>query len=476
MTDTYNILVADDEPNMRMFLTEALSTQGYSITTVENGEEAVDKVKSSEFACVLLDMRMPKMDGIRALEEISRLRPDIPVIMMTAYGSREVALDAMRIGAYDYFNKPFDLNEMRVVVKRALEKRKLEDEISQLKDKLREKHHFKEVIGQSTEMQDVFTLVTKVMNSDITVIIYGESGTGKEVIASLIQHNSNRKDGPFIKVNCAAIPENLLESELFGYEKGAFTGAVGRKIGKFEQASGGTIFLDEIGDMTLAMQAKILRVLEEREIERVGGNQTIKVDIRIIAATNKDLSVAVREKLFREDLYFRLNVMPVFMPALRNRKGDIMPLVEHFIEKSNKKYNRSVRGISQSVYSAFLTYQWPGNVRELENTIERAVLLSTGDVVSNDCLPPNILRPADSDTEMPSEGSLLEIVDSIAAVAERQIIINALDHTDWSRKKTAENLKISRKSLHNKMKKYGLFDMKKDGSLPPEDDFDEDEE
>ncbi|HOO57244.1 MAG TPA: sigma-54 dependent transcriptional regulator, partial [bacterium] len=426
---------------------------------------AVDVVGKENFDCILLDVRMPKMDGVQTLDKLLKINSDIPIIMMTAFGSREIAMDAIRKGAYDYFTKPFDINEMRVVVKRALEKQKLEDEIRKLRTKLDQRYDFDGIVGQSRELMEVFELVTKVMKSDVTVMIYGESGTGKELIANLIHHRGPRNAQPMVKLNCAAIPDTLLESELFGYEKGAFTGAVQRKIGKFEQADRGTIFLDEIGDMSLVTQAKLLRALESHKIERLGGNEVIDVDIRVITATNQDLQKAVREGRFREDLFFRLNVLPIYMPPLRARKGDIPLLTDFFIEKSSEKLGKQVRGVSRPVMRKLLAYGWPGNVRELENIIQRAVLLSSGDLITEDCLPTNLSELSNSHNEdegVAFEGSLQEIVDNIAASAEKQLIMDALEKTEWSRTKTADLLKICRKSLHNKMKKYGLFEMDKD--------------
>jgi len=461
------ILVVDDEKNMRFFLREALKSQGYTVLMAENGENALEMIKDNNgFDCVLLDIRMPRKDGLQTLDEILAMQLDIPVIMMTAYGSKEVAMEAIRMGAYDYFTKPFDINEMRVVVKRALEKQQLEGEIRRLRTELDEHSDVEGIVGNSKEMKQVYSLIHKVGKTDVTVIIYGESGTGKELVANVIRNSGQRKEGPFVKINCAAIPENLLESELFGYEKGAFTGASQRKIGKFEQADRGTIFLDEIGDMSLMTQAKVLRVLEEREFARLGGTESIKVDIRIIAATNQDLPRAVKEKLFREDLYFRLNIMPIYLPPLRARKGDIMLLTDYFLESANRELEKNVKGYSRSALSAMLSYDWPGNVRELENVVQRAVLLAPGETITDECLPANVLESA-ADGQNPGDedfdGSLQEIVDNIAASAEKQIIIDALERTNWSRTKTAELLKICRKSLHNKMTKYGLFEVGKNG-------------
>ncbi len=478
MPNQYKVLIVDDEKNMRFLLREALAKEGYEVVTAESGAEALTLAAGDQFDCVLLDIRMPKMDGIQTLDQLIGVTPDVPVILMTAYGTKEVAMEAIRKGAYDYFTKPFDIEEMRIVVKRALEKQKLEEEIKSLKRQLEKHYDYDGIIGQSHEMQEVYQLVEKVIKNEITVIIYGESGTGKELIANTIHYKGPRANGPMVKINCAAIPETLLESELFGFEKGAFTGALQRKIGKIEQANKGTLFLDEIGDMSLMTQAKLLRVLEEHKIERLGGNEVIDVDIRVIAATNQDLPKAVHEKRFREDLYFRLNVVPIFMPPLRTRKGDISLLTDFFVSENNSKLKKNIRGVSRTVMKCLLSYEWPGNVREMENVMQRAVLLSSGDVITEDCLPAQIAEAVHrngSDAGAMFEGSLQEIVDNIAASAERQIIIDALERTNWSRTKTAELLKICRKSLHNKMKKYDLFEMRKSQD-DEQDDADSDEE
>ena len=455
------LLVVDDEEHMRFFLKEALSRDNCVVSTSASGGEALEMVRSGDFDVVILDIRMARIGGMEVLDEIKKTKPELPVIMMTAYGSKQVAMEAIEKGAYDYFTKPFDVNEMRIVVKRALEKQKLEEEIKVLRQRLSQQYEYGGVVGSSREMQEVFDLMSKVVNNDVTVILYGESGTGKELIATLIHQKGQRADKNLVKINCAAIPETLLESEIFGHEKGAFTGAATRKIGKFELAEGGTLFLDEVADMSLATQAKLLRVLEEREFERLGGTEVIKIDTRLITATNQDLLTLVHQKLFREDLYFRLNVVPIFIPPLRARRVDIPILVEHFLKETTEKFKKETTGFSKKAMRMLIDYDWPGNVRELENVIQRAVVTAQGNIIDEECLPITVQGAQSQHGMMPYDvehfdRSLTQIVDIIAENAEKQLITEALAKTNWSRKKTAEILKICRKSLHNKMKKYGI--------------------
>ncbi|MEW5945614.1 MAG: sigma-54 dependent transcriptional regulator [bacterium] len=459
----HKVLVVDDEENMRFFLREALSRENYEVALAASGEEALRLLRADGFGAVILDIRMSRIGGMEVLEEIKKEKPELPVIMMTAYGSKKVAMETLRKGAYDYFTKPFDVDEMRVVVKRAVEKQKLEEEIKLLRKRLSERYSFDGVVGNSKEMRDVLELVSKVINNDVTVILYGESGTGKELIATLIHRNSPRRDAPLVKINCAAIPETLLESELFGHEKGAFTGAGAMKEGKFEVANGGTLFLDEIGDMSMVTQSKLLRVLEEKKFERLGGTGVIEVDIRIIAATNKDLPRLIQEGRFREDLYFRLNVVPIFLPPLRARKTDIPLLVEHFLDQAHKRFGVERKGLSQGAMRLLMDYDWPGNVRELENVMQRAVVTSRGEVIDEGISLPVMLHGADRGMRTVAnpaakgwDHSLPEIVESLTEAAEKRLITEALAKTNWSRTRTAELLKICRKSLHNKMKKYGI--------------------
>ncbi len=454
-----DILIVDDEENVRFFLKEVMKREGYNVTLAENGLTAIDKIKGGRYDIVLLDLRMPDINGMKVLEEIEKIDPSIIVIIITAHGTKQIAYDAIRKGAYDYFSKPVDIDELRIVVKRAVDKLSLEKEIGKLRSQISRSYNFENIIGQSNEMQEVFEVVTKVVSNDVTVLIFGESGTGKELIAKAIHFNSNRKTKPFVRLNCAAIPETLLESEMFGHEKGSFTGAFARKIGKFEQANGGTLFFDEIGDMSLLTQAKLLRVLQEREFERVGGTKTIGVDIRIIAATNKDLLQAVNEKHFREDLYFRLNVISIYLPPLRERKSDIPILLEYFIDKYNKKFKTNVLGVSEEVMEMLMSYNWPGNIREMENVIQRAVILKKEDYIQKDFL----LFSTDERelVEEPARSvnfpiSLSDEVCNLSSQVEKKLVEEALKITGGKRQETADLLGISRKSLHNKMKKYEI--------------------
>lgn len=460
---SYHILVADDEQIIRFVLHEALEKEGYVIEEASNGEEAVLKARTFDFDLIILDVKMPRKDGIEALKEIRKLDPGIPVVMITAFGSSDIAMQALKEGAYDYFNKPFDVNEIRIVVKRALEKQRLQKQIERLETQLMQEHRFDRIIGTSPKMQDVFALIRRVVTNDVNVLICGESGTGKELVAQAIHYHSQRSKKPFVKVSCVAIPDTLLESEMFGYERGAFTGAHQTKIGKFELAQGGTFFLDEIGDMPLSLQVKLLRVIQERELERIGGNKTIKVDIRLVACTNRNLVDAVKNQTFREDLYFRINVLPIYLPPLRERKDDIPILVEHFIKYYNQKLGKHVIGVPDGVMRILEEYPWPGNIRELENVIQRAIILSSEETITTDLLPPNIhTEPILPDISKITEDFNMPMLDRIQILTEeieKKMIQAALIKADYHRQETADLLGISRKSLHNKMQKYQLFEI-----------------
>ena len=454
-----NILIVDDEENVRFFLQEVMNREGYDVTLAENGTIAIEKAKKGEFDIILLDLRMPDINGIEVLEEIKKINPALIVIIITAYGTKQIAYDAIKKGAYDYFSKPVDIDELRIVVKRAVDKLNLEKEIGKLRTQITKSYDFDNIIGKSNEIQEVFEIASKIINNDVTVLIFGESGTGKELLARAIHFNSLRKNKPFVRLNCAAIPESLLESEMFGHEKGSFTGAYERRIGKFEQADGGTLFFDEIGDMSLMTQAKLLRVLQEKDFERVGGTKTIKVDIRIIAATNKDLLKAVNEKNFREDLYFRLNVISIYLPTLRERKSDIPILLEHFIGKYNTKFNMNVLGISDEVMEMLRDYNWPGNIREMENVIQRAMVLQKEGYINKEFLLFTVDRSeavGESKQNMSFPISLSDEVYHLSSQLEKKLVEEALKITGGKRQETADLLGISRKSLHNKMKKYGI--------------------
>lgn len=464
----FKILIADDEPNIRFVVKELLSEYASSVDEAEDGEIAIQKIRENEYDLLICDVRMPKKDGMQVLKEALKINPQIIVLMVTAFGTQQMAIHAIKEGAYDYFKKPFDNEELRIVVKRALEKSKLVKTINQLSVERDGVSKFDQIIGSDKQMQEVFQLIKKVINNDVTVLISGESGTGKELVAEAIHYHSYRKDGPFVKVNCVAIPETLLESEMFGYEKGAFTGAYQQKPGKFELAQGGTLFLDEIGDMPLSLQAKLLRILQEREFERVGGSKTIKADFRLITATNKNLMAAVEKKEFREDLFFRINVLPIYLPPLRNRISDIPILVEHFIKLYNAKLGKNIIGLTKEVLEIFLNYPWYGNIRELENVIQRAMILANSNQIDIDSIPKNVrenmtlnLQQKESsdyivnfDFSKPLTYQLQEIMDKI----EANMIREALKKMNYKRQETADLLGMSRKSLHNKMLKYNLFE------------------
>ncbi len=445
-----HVLVVDDESAHRLMLRAHLEGAGYQVSEAPDGVEAVEAVTAALFDLVLLDQRMPNMDGLEALTQIKQLRPGIPVIMMTAYGSIENAVKALKLGAADYVTKPLDIEELMIKVGRTLDHVRLAEEHLAQRERLDARFDFSALIGESAPMRRIKDGLKLIAPSTATVLITGESGTGKEVLANVIHHNSERAEGPFVAVNCAALPEQLLESELFGHEKGAFTGAVARKKGRFELAHGGTIFLDEIGEMSPATQAKLLRVLQEWSFERVGGVAPIKVEVRVIAATNKDLAAEVAAGRFREDLLYRLNVITIDLPPLRERLEDLPMLVDHFLERFNQDNNRRVRGLAPEVTQIFRQYNWPGNVRELANVIERGVILARGDLITAQELPYTI-RPIE---DAPTEGRLrpgMSIKD-----AEKVLIEQTLVETGGNRTKAAELLGITRKTLLNKIKEYEL--------------------
>ncbi|MFC1744459.1 sigma-54-dependent transcriptional regulator [Candidatus Riflebacteria bacterium] len=379
-----NILITDDEESVGFALKVLLEPVAKNVRVTSSGLEALEILKTQNFDILLTDINMPKMSGLELLEVVRKNFPNILVILLTAYGSEKIAVDAMKNGAYDYIPKPFDNDVLMLSVERALEKALLARKVNQLEKVISERFSFHSILGKSPAMQKIFDIIEKVGESQITVLVTGENGTGKEMICKALHYNSSSRDRPFIKLNCAALPETLIESELFGYEKGAFTDAYKQKLGKFELANQGTLFLDEIGDMSLVTQAKILRVLQEQEFERIGGDKTIKVDVRVIVATNKDLKAAIKKKEFREDLYFRLNILNIEVPPLRERKEDIPLLIEHFIKKFNKKFAKNIEGYDSGFLKKLLNYHWPGNVRELENTIERCMVLSDSDVLSEE--------------------------------------------------------------------------------------------
>jgi len=449
------ILVVDDDEQMQFMLQETLAARGFEVDIAPSAEAALERLAETPYDLVLLDIRLEGMSGLDALPRILELDPNLPVVMMTGHGSREVAVQATKAGAYDFFEKPFKIDELSIVLRRALEKRALIREVSALNERLDRHFSFDSIVGQSGPMRAVFNLVSKVLDNDVTVLICGESGTGKELIAQAIHHNSQRREKPFIKLNCVAIPDTLLESELFGHERGSFTGAVACKKGKFELANHGTIFLDEIGDMSLATQAKILRVLQEREFERVGGTETIPVDVRIIAATNKDLHDAVEEGTFREDLFYRLNVFAINLPPLRERRDDVPALVDHFVAAAAPELNPRVTGFAAEAMELLRAYEWPGNVRELENYVQRAVVMADTDPVGPECLPAHVrtFEPRIPDVPELQPGASL---DGILEQIERQLIHEALGRTGGVQTRAARLLGITERSLWHRIKKLGI--------------------
>lgn len=439
------IAIIEDDKIMRVTLEDALKSKGYDVSSFETGEEALKAIKGNPFSVIVTDVRLPDIDGTNILREISS-RGDSQVIVMTAFGTIRDAVEVMKLGAFDYITKPFSLDEFLLLIERALDVKRLREENIRLKHDLNMCYSFPNIIGHSPQMNAIFSLIEKLSRSDATVLILGESGTGKELVATTIHYQSKRKDAPLIKVNCAALPEGLIEAELFGHEKGAFTGAIKKKPGRFELANGGTIFLDEVGDLPLSTQAKLLRVIQDRTFERVGGTETLKVDVRIIGATNKDLQKEVKNGAFREDLYYRLNVIPLVIPPLRERKEDIPDLVDFFLRRFNARLSKNLR-FSKEAMESLLEYDYPGNVRELENIIERVVTLSQGEVIKKEDLPLPISRPQSA-----GYPSLREITDQ----AEREYIIRVLKLTGGNRTRAAEMLGISRKTLWEKLNAYGI--------------------
>ena len=446
------ILIVDDDAAQRKMLLTVLGEEQYEVYEAGDGGAAVAAVEERFFDLILMDIRMPKMKGTEALAHIKQISPGIPIILMTAYASVDTAIQALKSGAFDYLIKPLDIDELRILVQRALQHTQLAKENVYLKERLGDRFKLDHIIGQSPVMNRLFEAIAQVAPTEATILITGESGTGKELIANTIHMNSPRADRPMIKVNCAALPETLLESELFGHEKGAFTGAVKNQRGRFHLAHRSSIFLDEIGEMAPATQAKILRVLQEREFEPVGSGETIAIDTRIIAATNKDLKKEIQADRFREDLYYRLNVINIEIPPLRDRREDVLLLADFFLKRYVEKNRKLIKGLTPRVTDALMRYQWPGNVRELENLIERAVVLSRGDRIDLADLPESIVPQAYGENQSadvtPRPRSLKE--------AEREMIIHTLEETSGNRTHAAEILGISRRTLQLKLKVYGI--------------------
>ncbi len=465
------VLIADDEDSLRWVLEKGLRGAGYDVTAVKGGEEAVRAFAAQPFELVFVDVRMPGMDGLTALERIRDLRPDVYVVVMTAHGSMDTAIKAMQRGAYDYLNKPFDLDEVLLLTERALAASRLTQEVARLRTGLQEVREFSALIGRHPRMQDVYKAIGRIAGTDVTVLLRGESGTGKELVAGAIHHYSRRSGRPFVAVSCAAIPGTLLESEMFGHERGAFTDAKERRLGKFELAHGGTLYLDEIGDMPVDLQTKLLRALQERTMERVGGQESIPIDVRVLAATNRDLEALMKEGGFREDLYYRLNVVTVHLPPLRERRRDIPLLVEHFLAKHGEELGE--RGVAPEALDRLVGYEWPGNVRELENIIQRAMVMATAGVILPEHLPIGPVSAAasvavDATLEEIIERKLMECVrglrerssanlyDLVVGLVEKPLLRAVLRETGGNQVRAAHILGINRNTLRKKLTEHGI--------------------
>jgi nitrogen regulation protein NR(I) len=457
------VLIVDDEPNLRKILSAQLSRDGYDVLTAEDGEQGLQALREHHIDLVITDLKMPKVDGMTLLREALREDPELPVVMITAHGTVDTAVEALKLGAFDYLTKPFDKEEVKTIVAKALMTRQLSGQDASPAGKAGDARFG--IIGSSPGIVELYTVLERVADTPTTVLITGESGTGKELIARALHEHSSRRERPFIKVNCAAIPKELIESELFGYERGAFTGAVGSKPGRFELANGGTLFLDEIGEIPIEMQVKLLRALQESEFERVGGIKTIRVDVRLVAATNRDLKKLIAAGTFREDLFYRLNVVPMRLPALRERTGDIPLLVDHFLAKFNERLKKNVAGAEQEALDVLTSYAWPGNIRELENVIERAVLFCDAPKLRAKDLPPEVrgtplsqspAPPEAALSGLPGEAGLKEHVKVAMSRLERDLVSRALAQTGGNVTHAARLLKISRKGLQLKMKELGL--------------------
>jgi len=454
MADT-RILVVDDERSMRELLSIMLKQAGYAVTLADGGESALEALRGEPFDLVITDLRMRRVDGLTVLRSTKELSPHTVVLVVTAFASTETAIEAMKLGAYDYITKPFKMDEIRLTIANALERKRLQDENTALKRQLRRERSVGAFVGKSRPMLDVYETIRKTAESSSTVLVTGESGTGKELVAQAIHQESPRKHGPFVSVNCGAIPETLMESELFGHVKGAFTGAVNGAPGLFAAAAGGTLFLDEITEIPHSVQVKLLRAIQEREVRRVGDTRDVKVDVRLIAASNRDVARAVKEGALREDLFYRLNVIPIHLPPLRERREDIAPLVAHFIQKICAELGKTARSISPDALAILEQHPWPGNIRELENVIERAIVLGHGDVLAADALPPEVRRPRDTEApsiEIPPEG--LDLDATLDQIEHRYIQL-ALARSGGIQTRAAELLRISFRQFRYKLQKHG---------------------
>lgn len=458
-----DVLVIEDEENMRDSCSSVLSKEGFRVELAESGDKGLEFIRQKSFDLAIIDLKLPGISGMKVLEEIRDKSPDTIAIVITGYATVESAVKAMKLGAYDFLPKPFTPDELRIIIKRALEKKRLLLENKALRQELESRYKFGNIIGKSKKMKDVYSTIEKVAPTDSTVLIYGESGTGKELVARSIHYNSPRREKQFVSIDCGALSEHLLESELFGHVKGSFTGAIVTKPGLFQVANGGTIFLDEIGDISLDIQAKLLRVLQEREFKQVGGIEAIKVDIRLIAATNKNLEEMIVKKKFREDLFYRLNIVPIILPPLRERKEDIPLLAQHFLEKYNKERNKDIKGISPEAMSMLTEYHWPGNVRELENIIERLVVMIDEKMIEPKHLPPNMRKTfLGVSMEIPKNSHQLKelkkgIREKAVEAVEKSFIVEALKRNNWNISKSAKDVGMKRQNFQSLMRKYNII-------------------
>lgn len=456
MSISKKVLIIDDEAGLRDLMTRLFEDTGYEVSSAPDGASGLRTAKNGEYDLVILDMSLPKMSGLEVLEGIKEDYPDLPVIMITAYGSTQTAIEAMRLGAYDFVAKPFDLDELQMTAERALQQRSIIDENRFLRNELKQKYGFDNIIGSNPDVQKAYVLAAQVAVTNTTVLILGETGTGKEYLARSIHYQSPRASGPFIKVNCAALPENLVESELFGHEKGAFTHAVSRQIGRFESANRGTIFLDEIGEVPLTVQTKLLRVLQEKQFERVGSSETLTVDVRVIAATNKDLVKSIADKEFREDLYYRLSVMSLRLPSLSQRQEDILLFAEHFLRIYSKEMGKRANRFADDAVDALLTHDWPGNIRELQNAVERSVILCNGEVIRREHLMLSAVAQHEMKKEVLPQTTSEVPLDAPLHDVENWHIKRVLASTSWNQSAASAILGIDRKTLRNKIKEFHI--------------------
>jgi two-component system response regulator HydG len=460
-----SILLIEDKSAMQQMLAATLATEGYEVEVASDGREGINRAKEKRYDLVLTDLKLPGADGLQVLAEVRESDPEAPVIVMTAYATVENAVQAIKLGAFDFLTKPFDTDRLAILIKRALENRRLVAENTLLREELAQSIGLTEIIGKSEKMVQASELVQKVAPSDTTALLQGESGTGKELFARAIHHLSPRKNGPYVTINCAAIPRELLENELFGSERGAFTSSVARKMGKFEIAEQGSIFLDEVGDLDISLQAKLLRVLQEKKFERLGGTKTITVNVRVIAATNMDLRDSIARKTFREDLFYRLSVFPITIPPLRERREDIPALTEYFIHRFSAEMKKKPVRLSKDSLALLEKYHWPGNVRELENTVERAIILCDGRTISPEHLA--IRLPSTTEIRLREGAGLKEVAAIAQAEAEKSLIKRILLQTQGNKRKTAEILKIDYTTLFEKLKKYGLHSSRQNHEEEP---------